>query len=402
MSLPGYLLRRLSSKKILGILIFGEIFLFGSGQILLIFDGLSLKMFNFSVMLIMGCYFIFRHRQISKELLQLLYFFLFSISLAILLGTINGGLEYMFFDISPLSYFFALIFFDIYIRNVSDINFVISLLKFSALFMAILYLVYLGMIYWGLLDFNVTYMFLENQSDILFRGNEGAFFYKGFLYLVIGLIFYIVEGEMFTWKGVILLLAIYFTHTRAFLIITLCSCLFCAIYWMHFRNYILPMRNIFLFIVLLLGFFLVVPYVYDSFVEVDRSGGDAIRLQTIDEVFERVTLCSVFVGHGLGVGVPIRMVHMEMSFLEIFHKQGFLGLLFWTYVIIKGYLYFINTHRNFRRSALPFLISISMIYIQSLFNPYLNNPIGMSFVIISYVSLKVICEESRRSDLADL
>lgn len=31
-----------------------------------------------------------------------------------------------------------------------------------------------------------------------------------------------------------------------------------------------------------------------------------------------------------------------------------------------------------------------MVYIQSLFNPFLTNPIGMSFVIISYASCRYL------------
>lgn len=397
MSLSTLSLNCNSLKRFFGYLVFGEIFLLGSGQSLLLFNGFSLKMFNFAMMVTIGCYLNFRYRLISRDFFQLFCFFLLSILLAILLGTINGGTENILLDISPLSYFFSLFFFNVYIKNISDISFIVRFLKFSALFMAVLYLVYLGMIYWGILDFDMTYLLLENQSDILFRGNEGTFFYKGFLYLVIGLIFYVVEGKLFTWRGIVLLSAIYFTHTRAFIIVTLCSCLFCIIYWMRSRNYVIPVKNIILFIIFALGLFISIPFVYDSFVGVDRSGGDAIRVQTIREVFDRATILSVLVGHGLGVGVPTRMIHMENSFLEIFHKQGFFGLFFWIYLLMKSYFYFINTLEEQKQIALPFLIAISMIYLQSLFNPYLNNPIGMSFVIISYVSLKVICLTSKKN-----
>lgn len=383
-------------KNFFGIIVLGEIFLLGSGQPLLIFDGFSLKMLNFSMMVLIGCYFIFRHQSISKDVLQLLYFFLFSILMASVLGVINGGIKKISLDISPLSYFLSLLFFEVYIRSVADINFVIKIMKFSALFMAVIYLTYLALIYIGIIDFDVVYLFLENQSDILFRGNEGAIFYKGFLYLVIGLVFYIVEGKFFTWQGIVLLLAIYFTHTRAFIIVTLCSYLFCILYWAHSKKYVLPVKTVFLFVLILLVFLLVIPFVYDSFITVDRSEGDAIRVHTLNEVLERVSLGSLLVGHGLGIGVPTRMVHMEMSFLEIFHKQGLLGLLFWAYLIIKAFLYFINTSKSHKHNALPFLVALSMIYVQSLFNPYLNNPIGMSFVIISYVSLTVFYKESRK------
>jgi O-antigen ligase len=82
-------------------------------------------------------------------------------------------------------------------------------------------------------------------------------------------------------------------------------------------------------------------------------------------------------------------VHMEISFLEIFHKQGLLGVFFWiTIFVCICYSFYKADLNGNRKLALPFLLSTIFIYLQTMTNPYLNNPIGMSVVIISLIVLK--------------
>ena len=119
-----------------------------------------------------------------------------------------------------------------------------------------------------------------------------------------------------------------------------------------------------------------------------RESGDQLRVLTIEQVVDRITPFSFLFGHGFGNGVPIREVHMEMSYLEIFHKQGIIGLSFWTYLLYSICRYYKQVVGKYRRIAGAFFISASLIYVQSLFNPYLNNPIGMSTVLLAYFSCR--------------
>lgn len=380
-------------KRTFGILVFCEMFLLGSGQVLQLYGGLTLKMLNYVLMLIIALLFSLAHYKIKRDTVELLVLYLVVISVAALLGAINGGLEYSFLDISPLSYFLVILFFDLYIQKNSDIEFVIKLLKISTVALAVCYLVYIALINLDILNVEMIHILLEDTSDVMFRGDSGAFFYKGFIYLVIGLIFFVVDGKLLSWQVLILLAAIYFTHTRAFLIIAACSYLFYYIYWVYSHHYRIPVNHIIIFMILLCVFSLYAPGWYAGFVGEDRTGGDAVRIQTMEEVADRINIFSLFLGHGFGIGVPTREVHMEISYLEIFHKQGILGLLFWAYVFVKSLLIFIKSPESGQRKQLPFFLSIAIIYIQSLFNPYLNNPIGMGFVIIAYISLRELSKQ---------
>lgn len=379
-------------KKILGVFIFGEIFLLGSGQLILLSGGFSLKMFNYGLMLLFSFFVLISNRFASKDILQLLGVYAGTILIGIFMSILNNGLDKLSEDLSPLFYFFTLLFFDQYISRKEDIFFIRKLLLFSALLMAGIYIVYIGMIKAGVLNFDMVYLLAGEKSDIMFRGTEGAFFYKGFLYLVIGMVFYIAKGKMLSWQVGLLLLAVYFTQTRGFLIIAVCACIFYIFYWLYTHRFLVPIK----YLIICLSVFAVISFYatiwYESFVGVDRSAGDAVRVQTIQEVMQQITFLSFWVGHGFGIGVPIRPIHMEMSYLEIFHKQGIIGLLFWGYLLFKFFVLFVRIPVERKCIGLPFLLSAIVIYIQSLFNPFLNNPIGMAFILISYVSLKRIGE----------
>jgi O-antigen ligase len=129
----------------------------------------------------------------------------------------------------------------------------------------------------------------------------------------------------------------------------------------------------------------------------DTSDSDETRLITASEVQERTTPASVLFGHGLGSGVPMRPVHMEMTYMEIFYKQGLLGLAVWggTFAfIVRRYLSLKNS--RFEVLATPYFISVVFVGIQSVANAFINNPIGLSMVFVSLSALEFL-----HSQLAD-
>jgi hypothetical protein len=124
----------------------------------------------------------------------------------------------------------------------------------------------------------------------------------------------------------------------------------------------------------------------------DKTLSDNIRVDQILQVFEMINPISIFLGHGLGIGVPIRPGHMEIMYLEIFHKQGLLGLVFWfsilAYIILKYYNYNVYCKKKRLQRLIdlrPFLFGVLFLYLQSIFNPYLTNSMGMTFLFIALI-----------------
>jgi hypothetical protein len=122
----------------------------------------------------------------------------------------------------------------------------------------------------------------------------------------------------------------------------------------------------------------------------DKQQSDFERITTASQVMDRITPVTIILGNGFGVGVEERPVHMENSFLEIFHKQGVLGILWW------GSVFFFLTmrYRKARRAnyeyAQPLFLSACFVAFESLTNPFINNPIGIFVWLIALVGLDVI------------
>ncbi|MCK5613392.1 hypothetical protein KAR91_66595, partial [Candidatus Pacearchaeota archaeon] len=332
--------------------------------------------------------------QFNKQIFGLLMFFVVAVLVGLLVGIFNNAATIdMAIDIKTLIYFFMSIFFYLAIQRIGDIRRAIKLVKLSSLVLGVGYLSMLLLIYLNIVDSDKFSSFVNKLSrDFSFRSN-GAFFYKGFLFLCIGLIFYSLDrGPKNRVIALLLLIAIVLTSTRGFMLSLVRVFTFHMLFIQ--RNRLAKISLIVLYIICL-------PYLVGigaSFLD-KANPSNLGRLLQLTQAAERITPISIFIGHGFGIGVPVRPVHFEISFLEIFHKQGLLGLMFWLAllgVIVHNYSQ-IRSYK-YKRIALGFLLSSLFIYIQSQTNPFMNNPIGMSFLIISVISLQVLKQEERRRD----
>ena len=234
--------------------------------------------------------------------------------------------------------------------------------------------------YFGKIDFNLFYNYVNTQlasTEFFFRGNKGLFFYKGFLYMVIGLIFWI-HTDNSKFKGLAILIittAMILSGTRGLIL------MFIILYALFYGLPLLLKLNLKILI-------LTVAVIFGSLfffknIELgNKNLSDSIRMQQIQQVIEQIDPISLFIGHGFGNGVPIRPVHMEIGYLEVFHKQGILGLAVWFIFFTILYNAYVRekTYLAIRRAL---FLSILFVILISLTNPFFNNPIGISLFIIS-------------------
>ncbi len=355
-----------------------ELVLCGSGQLIHVYGGLTLRMFLFAIALCFSFVFALR-KKMPADVCNIFLFYNFTLIVGTSFALITGHRELLFLDLKPLIFFWAYPFIFWMLDSPKVIDKVSSIIKIGSLVMAIAYLIYLVAIkLLGLIDFITLYGNMSDQSDFMFRGANGEFFYKGFVFLPIGLLFWYKDNNKIALA--ILLAAIFFTLTRGFYIMA-----FCALLFSYYKRHKVKIGNI-LALFLLVGAILgIASYagVFDLF-EGRSAESDSIRFLQIEQVFERMNLFSFLVGHGFGYGVPVREIHMEIAYLEILHKQGLLGLIFWFTLIYEIYKENRYAKREYKEVSDTYAIGALVIYIQSMFNPYLNNPIGMSFIIIAY------------------
>ncbi|MEQ8304003.1 MAG: hypothetical protein RIB47_11470 [Cyclobacteriaceae bacterium] len=330
-------------------------------------------------------------KRIDKNLVIIVSLATLQFVLSSIIGLVNEApVSNVLNDVKPLLFIFSGIVFYSLIDSSKTIKLVTKLLKVSSLILAITYLAVFAGINLGIIPFLPFYNMVQPTEEFFFRG-EFAFFYKGFMYLCVGAIFYFWQFKESSKLTIFLICAaIVLTFTRGFIV---SSASVFVVYFIFIKpKYV---RSIVGLGILVLGLFFGWSYVSNSS-NIDRGVSDSDRIVQIKEVAERFTIPSAVFGHGFGIGVPFRPEHMEISYLEIFHKQGLLGLLFWLIIFVYGtYLFKVTKHKGHSDSAMPFYLSMLFVYIQSFTNPFINNPIGLSMIMISLAVLRFLAQQER-------
>ncbi len=372
-----------SLLRIILIITLLELFLGGGGRVFEIGPA-TLRMLLFILNIsIAGILFIYRER-IPKYTVVLMASVFLILLFYIFLGWMNGAPFVLIAeDVKPLSYFFSILFFSYYIDSEQRVQLVVSLIKKTSLLMALGYIAIQVLFLLGKLDFLSFYEYVNSKvspSDFIFRGTAGLFFYKGFLYMVVGLIFWIhTESKHKATAILIILIAMILTGTRGFIL------MFGFLYALFYGIPLLlklKVRMLILTAILVLGSM----YFFGNFEIGDKVLSDNIRVQQLIQVIDRVNPISFFIGHGFGIGVPVREVHMEIGYLEVFHKQGILGLSLWALFFIVLYNVYIRG-TSFAGIRKAFFLSVLFVILLSLTNPFFNNPIGISLFMIALASL---------------
>jgi hypothetical protein len=375
--------------KVYLVFILLELFLLGSGQ-LIKYHSLTLRMVNF-VLLTLFCLLLFRKRKIKAEYMMMLYVFLGSITLSSVIGYFNGAsLAPIFNDVKPLLFFIYLIPFSFLIKTNADLKRVISIIKISAIILAVLYFIYIIVFqFYPLVIFVVTP--LEMVGELFFRGSGGFFFYKGFFFIMVSIFLITKQSKIDKLILSILLVAILFTLTRGFYLALILPYLIVGMMNLYYSGRI-KLSNMILLVLFLLIFGLSLPSIL-NFIG-NKSLSDAIRIDFINKVNDNITPLSMIFGHGFGVAAGVNRVHLEISYYEILHKQGIVGLV--VYFIPLIYCFNKLIKDSVSKLDQRFFLAVLSVYIISFTNPFINNPLGLSIIVISMIAMDIISKENQR------
>ncbi len=368
--------------KIFFILLFLELFLIGSGQYFN-FGGITLRMILFAIAVMGAILIVLIKKEIEVRTVAFLLTFFSILSISSLIGIVNGAnILYVVEDLKPLIYFIMIIPLVLFIKSIWAINLIVKIIKFSGIFMALLFVFLLLLLQLGYIDFETVYATLSSPSNdfMMAQVNGYRIFYKGFFYLNIAFLFYLYGTTKDKIIALFLLFAIFLTFTRGFLLALVLALILMQIIEIKKK------KSFYILLAIFIGISIFIP-TYMVFIG-DRSASDGIRYQLIEQVYHSITPISFFIGHGLGIGIDVRPIHMEISYMEIFHKQGIIGLFFWLslplYMIIKYTGLSLEKHKQL---AKPFLASIFFVYTQSLTNPLMTNPLGIGMILISFATI---------------
>jgi hypothetical protein len=370
-----------------------ELFLGGGGRLIEV-GPLTLRMILFGMLVTIGGAICFkRYRSGDGVLLALelvLAFFIVHLP-ALIMGDWRGA------DIAdivpeaqqPLYWLVAPVF--AYVLQSPDmVRRTATVAKASGIILAITYILIVAGILTGKIDFGQLYRKLHDSGEIVAR-SETYLFYKGFLYLGIAIIFFVAtRSKYWVVSSCLLGLALVMTLTRGFVLSTSLSLL--LLLAVQRRTVAL---GIGVGVVFVAALFLLVLLPGDALIS-GRAISNVQRLDDMRYMLDHVSASTIFFGEGFGTLINGR-ASTENTFLWALWRMGIAGLVFWLMPLILCLYYFRRIpSRGSNGLACAYFFGVILVYLQTTTNPYLNNPIGLSFVIVGLFSLRSLAINSER------
>lgn len=394
LSQPGLL--QGSFRRTLGaVLLYAVVFeaaLLGSGRMLQI-GPLTFKMLLFILTLFYTAWSLLSLETLRRSTLLLTASFAALLCVGIVNGWCQGAdMQLLGSDISPLLSFLTLPFFELTIRTRREVNAVIRTIVVAAMVMVAGYIAFATALSLGLVPLRVLkeWIVVTGGEDFVFETNGGVF-YKGAIF--IGIAFFFCAFTKRWWGKAlagIFFLGLFMIASRG-----LFSAFALTILVYVFVGPLSAVKKLVFAGIVVLVAAVSLPVLFS--LAGDKTESNTTRLTTLSQVADRINPASAIFGHGFGIGVPQRPGHMEISYAEIFHKQGVIGLSWWASLFATLALRFRRArNRGNRRLAYPLFLSAVFVLCESATNPFVNNPIGMYPVLICLVGLGVLAGEETR------
>lgn len=311
--------------------------------------------------------------------------------LALLIGLFNGFVfGEMMQEMQQSAYWLIAPFFAMSLNRYDMVVRVGKLVAVAGVVLSIAYICVLLTFAIGAIDYLTLYVVLNSTGEFVFRSG-GFFFYKGFLYLGVAAIFFLSMPKRFSsvWLTIVLI-ALALTLTRGFVLATSFAALLLLAKQGRWRT-----LGIMLAVIACLGVFLwgYMPS-QDEALAVSRESSNGQRVDDFVFFVDNFEIGTILVGHGFGTLINGRS-NIENTFLWAFWRFGLVGVAFWLSPLIFCYRYFARIGKNSPdfRLACAYFFSTVFIYVQTMSNPYLNNPIGLSFVMLAMFSLRTLSRQ---------
>ncbi|MDP2187402.1 MAG: hypothetical protein Q8J69_01845 [Sphingobacteriaceae bacterium] len=416
-------------RTILLIVSITELFIGGGGRFMTV-GPLSMRMWLFALTQAVVWWDILKgNYQPAKRFYTYVGLFLGVTVLGAIHGYLNEApLKLILTDVKPLLFWLNLLFYGMVIQSPQQVFLVRACLKWSSAFLAVAYITLLLLWKYQIVHGFSFYMLTLPTEELSFRGSLG-FFYKGFIFLPVGIFFWLQEKTYRKYFWVFLIyLAILLTFTRGFwllifgihLVYTIFFNSRSAVSWLAIVLMLTSLYSVGLYVSQVdhQNFPELMHFQQESIKRYEakdlkpwqralaskfsqgfeaRESSIIDRIIQVGEVEDHLTLKSFLIGNGLGKGIPSRQIHMEISYLEIFHKQGLLGLLLWLWLLwslLKRFREAIGNRLHqitlFHENAFVFLMAALFMFGISLLNPFINSPMGLGMLALSLVCLEVL------------
>jgi hypothetical protein len=305
----------------------------------------------------------------------------------LIVGSINGDdTKQIFTEFQQTFYWTAAPFFAFMIQTEDDVERAARLVQTAGITLAFAYVgILLGLLS-GAISLGLVKALFRQSGEFTFRSGE-FFFYKGFLYLGISIVFFMaIRGKHWALLATFVTFAMVLTFTRGFLVSTPAAVILMLCVQGRWRT-----AGPALFLAASAAFFI---WIYLPSVDPNIVGRyDASTIQRLEDMSyaaNHITANTFLIGEGFGSTINNRF-QVENTFLLVLWKLGTVGLIFWMLPLaLCVYYYSKIPGRRSDPLANAFLFGMVLLYVQSMTNPYLNNPIGVSYSMLAVFSLRVL------------
>lgn len=371
-----------------------ELFLGGGGRLTAV-GPVSLRMVLFAACLCATLVAILFPRRRSDGLrlamLVVLIYLLVHVA-GLVVGAINGSApSQMFSEFQQSLFWLAAPFFALMLQSEPDVQRASRLVQIAGVALAGIYIAVLIGLLVGIIHLAWLRAIIGPSQEVRFRSGE-FFTYKGFLYLGISIVFLVaVRGKYWLRLLMLVSVALALTFTRGLVISTSAAVLMMLCVQGRWRSAIPAL------VLVASAAFLVWVYLPSTDAKIGGNFDTSTnqRLEDLNYMIDHVTPSTLLVGEGFGSLINNRF-GIENTFLWALWKLGVLGLLFWLLPLsLCVYYYWKIPQRRANPLANAYLFGTILVYVQTAANPFLNNPIGLSFVMLSIFSLRILSRRGR-------
>lgn len=307
---------------------------------------------------------------------------------AVIIGIVHGSLPgNISTEMQQSLYWLAAPFFAATLASPEMVARAALLVRLAGVALATGYLLTLVGLALGIVDFIDLYAKLNATGEFFFRG-ESFFFYKGFLYLGISAIFLLAINSRYSHVLLMVVVAaLVLTLTRGFVLSASIAILLMLTALGRWRAVGLTAVTV------AVAVFIVWFYLpsFDDVLLGQRDLSNAERSGDIAFILDNIKVSTLLFGSGFGSLINER-INIENTYLWALWRLGVPGLIFWFLPLFLSLRYYLRVpkHSEHYRLACAFFYGIVLVYVQTMTNPYLNNPIGLSFVLIALFSLRTL------------
>ncbi len=286
-------------------------------------------------------------------------------------------------EIQPLLFWLSAPFFAFALQDVRSVEKSATIIVYGGTIVAVITSLLMFGLFIGFVSFRSLYLWSDRTEELFFRGFTN-FFYKGHFFIAVALIFCVVLTPRW-WKTMSLVLV-------TSIILSLTRGLFLAVAVAIILSFFSERRQGAILLIALgtvVIFSLYSQAITGIIFDPSRARSAQTRSQDLSYFLSIFDYNTLLFGDGVGVLLNGRS-NIENSFLWVIWRFGIVGLtfMFTPLFICLRYYYQIPRNSSERRLASAFFFGVIMLYVVTAFNPFINNSIGLTYLLCALFALR--------------